>query len=241
MRQRRRVTFKVALVVAGAMAAPLAMTSVSTAASSPATFRFAAASPNRGGEIVSAQPPRGALDLGRTRPTAEVRAEVALRPRSEAVLHRLVAAVSSPTSPMYRHFLRKGQFGPRFGASPRAVAAVRRGLARLGLRTGPLSPNRLLLQVHGSVSSLDAALHVVVHRFRLPTGQLLDAALTAPVAPTSIAGYVQAVVGLGDVGPGSPATSAPRQDQGHRQGHDARHCRATERCADAVHGGEQHA
>lgn len=76
--------------------------------------------------------PRGSVDLGSAPLFAHISFEVALTPRRLAVLRRLAAAVSDPSSPLYRHYLAKGQFARMFGPTRATIAEVRRQLRALG-------------------------------------------------------------------------------------------------------------
>jgi len=81
---------------------------------------------------------KGVVELGTAPVRARVALEIALRPRDPASLARAVEAVSNPASALYRHYLAKGQFGPMFGPTRAAVAAVSGWLSRAGLRVGPV-------------------------------------------------------------------------------------------------------
>src|ERR1700691_4869786 len=59
--------------------------------------------------------PRGARALGAVPATRVLSAEVALRPADPAALEAFDAAVTTPSSPLYRHFLARDQFAARFG------------------------------------------------------------------------------------------------------------------------------
>src|SRR5438128_11891873 len=62
--------------------------------------------------------PDGTVDEGPLGDNTLIHASVLLRPRDPAALERFVTDVSTPGSPQFRHYLRTGEFGPRFGASP---------------------------------------------------------------------------------------------------------------------------
>jgi hypothetical protein len=71
---------------------------------------------------------------------------VVLAPRHGASLSAYARAVSDPRSWAYRHYLTPAQFARRFGASPAAIARVRRQLRAHGLTPGPVSANHLSLR-----------------------------------------------------------------------------------------------
>ena len=57
---------------------------------------------------------------------------VALAPRNPSALAAYAAAVTTPGSPLYRHYLTVAQFARRFGASTNAIARVRAALKARG-------------------------------------------------------------------------------------------------------------
>jgi subtilase family serine protease len=140
--------------------------------------------------------PAGAHDLG---PVADGRSfsfDVVLKPRDPAALTAFVDAVSTPGSPDYRDYLAQGQFGPRFGATPAAAAAVRSTLAQAGLHPGALSADGLLLPVTGTAARIDGGLGTSLHQVRLKSGKVVAANAAAVKLPAAISGDVEAVVGL---------------------------------------------
>jgi subtilase family serine protease len=148
---------------------------------------------------------------------------VALRPRSQTALDRFVAAVSTPASPLYRHFLGQGEFGRRFGATTAAIERVRRALEQLGLEPGVASVDGLTLTVSSSVTAFDAAFRADVHRFRYPTGASAVATAQAVAVPRPIARYVLAVGGLHQLVARVEATSMVRAMQHSPDRRDRQH------------------
>jgi hypothetical protein len=71
---------------------------------------------------------------------------VVLEPRSPAALRTYAEAVSTPSSPLYRHYLTPAQFARRFGASSTAIARVRSALRAQGLDPGAVSANHLSIR-----------------------------------------------------------------------------------------------
>ena len=115
--------------------------------------------------------------------------------RDPAALSAFIASVSSPASPDYRHYLAKGQFGPRFGPTAATVAAVRTALARSGLQVGALDDG-MLLPVTTTVAGAERAFGVTMSSFRLSSGKVVSANTTAVHLPSSIAPDIQGVTGL---------------------------------------------
>ena len=125
-----------------------------------------------------------------------VHATVALAPRNASALAAYAAAVATPGSPLYRHFLTVAQFARRFGASPSAIAKVRGALAARGMVVRAVTANRLALEVSSPAGTLKAS------AASLAPSRDSDASALPPVSG-ALAGLVQGVIG-----PGAPAPSA---------------------------------
>ncbi len=158
------------------------------------------------GVIGSAQPlPPQARDLGPLAPSRPVTLTLALRPRSPLQLAALVRAVSTPGSPLYRHYLTRAAFADRFGASRATVARVARVLQSLGLGRGHTAADNLSITVRAPAGIVEAALHVALARLRLPGGPAGFATLDRPSLPGGVAASVQAVIGLDTLAAAHPA------------------------------------
>ena len=124
-----------------------------------------------------------------------VHATVALAPRNASDLAAYAGAVTTPGSPLYRHYLTVAQFARRFGASPSAIAKVRAGLAARGVTVGLVAANRLALEVSSPAGTLKASTaSLALYR---------DSDASATSLTGAVDGLVQAVIG-----PGAPAPSA---------------------------------
>ena len=84
--------------------------------------------------------PAGAVVTGATDPGASIPSEVVLKPRDPAALDAFVAAVSTPGSPEYHHYLGRGQFAADFGPVAATITSARSWLTSTGLTVGATSP-----------------------------------------------------------------------------------------------------
>lgn len=137
-----------------------------------------------------------AVAVGPLAAATAMHADVLLLPRSPAALSSYATAVSTPGDPLYRHYLRRGQFAGRFGPTPAAIAAVSASLRSKGLLVGRLPSDHLSIPVSGTASSFSKAFSIGFERYRLPSGRIAFANTKAPLFPGSAARYVQAVIGL---------------------------------------------
>jgi hypothetical protein len=181
-----------ASLVVGIMAS---LASAGTAAS--AQVRSTAASSARL-LTVSAAPrlPLGARVLGYVASSTEESAAIALKLPDAAALTRFIDATTDPRSSQYHQYLSRGQFAKVFGPSEATIQAVKRELAGEGLRVTGVSSNGILVSFRGTAAQLEAAFHTGLVRIRMTGGTIGQATTTAARLPASIAGSVQAVVGL---------------------------------------------
>ena len=140
-----------------------------------------------------------AVALGRVSVSQPIELDIALRPRNPAALSSFATAVSSPSSPLYRRYLRPGAFGSAFGATSATVTSTVSALRRLGLGAGKVSSNRLLIKVSATAGAVERAFHTTIVRYRLASGAVFYANRAAPRIPASIAGGIQAIAGLDDL------------------------------------------
>jgi subtilase family serine protease len=142
---------------------------------------------------------------------------IGLRPRDAAGLAHMVHMVSDPRSPLFRHYISVSAFARRFGAAPQRIAAVRRTLRREGLAVGPAAANGLTIPAAGTAATMERAFSTSLQRVALAGGRAAFANTTPATLPTSIAGDVEAVVGLQDIGIPQPMDSsfAPVRRSGH--------------------------
>ncbi len=122
--------------------------------------------------------------------------DVTLEPAHLAALEALVAAVSTPGSSSYHHYLGPGAFAGRFGATQSTIAAVEAMLKGQGFRTLSVSANHLSIAVAGDVGAAERAFATHLERYRLRGGRVAFANTTAPSLPAGVGNAVQAVVGL---------------------------------------------
>lgn len=106
------------------------------------------------------------------------------------------AAVSDVHSKLFRHYLARGAFATRFGATAAEVDRVSTALERDGLVVQGLSANRLELKVTGSTGSMANAFDTRFAEIRLPDGVVGRATTTAVHVPATIAGSITSIVGF---------------------------------------------
>jgi hypothetical protein len=152
----------------------------------------------------AAATPAGATLVGTVAATQRMHVTITLRPRDPSALAAYASAVSTPGSPSYHHYLTPTQFAARFGATPAHIRAVRRSLVAHGLTPEAVSRGALSISVAAGAAQLERAFSVSLTRMALRGGGTAIRASAAPAVPASVAGAVQAVVGLNTTGAPRP-------------------------------------
>ncbi len=164
--------------------------------------------------------PAGTHQLGAVPPGQLVELDVVLAGQDPAGLAQAVAAVSTPGSPGYRHYLTPAQYAADYGPSPAEVAEVTTTLRSEGLTVGTPDPGSTLLPVRGTASVVSAALGTPLVSVQAPGDSARAIVNTAsPQVPASLRGVVTGVVGLDGLfqehsmvrrAPAAEAPEAPR-------------------------------
>ncbi len=89
--------------------------------------------------------------------------------RNQDQLDQLLKDLYDPTSPSYRQFLTVRQFTEEFGPTQAQYDAVISFARQNGLTVTGTSPNRLNVQVSGSVANVESAFHVNMGVYQHPT------------------------------------------------------------------------
>jgi len=100
--------------------------------------------------------------------TNELRLAIGLPLRNPAALTALLAQLYDPTSPQYHQYLTVEEFTERFGPTKDDYEAVIAFAGAQGLKVTARHPNRLLLDVSGSVADIERALHLTLRLYQHP-------------------------------------------------------------------------
>ena len=115
-------------------------------------------------KIISSLAPKGRLAA-----TNELWLAIGLPLRDRAGLENLVAQVSDPASPNFRHFLTREELTARFGPTAQDYEAVKTFARTNGLAITVTHDNRLLLDVTGPAAAVEKAFHITLRTYRHPT------------------------------------------------------------------------
>ncbi len=137
-----------------------------------------------------------ASHLGAVSQSSAVSLRVYLAPNGGIdALKSEVAAVSTPSSPSYRHFLSSAEYQARFEPSSSAVNAVTSWLHSSGLNVSGVEAHHRYVTVTGTVAAAQKAFGVSLQRYS-HDGQSVTAPAEAATVPSAVAGSVLTVSGL---------------------------------------------
>ncbi|MGA2854770.1 MAG: protease pro-enzyme activation domain-containing protein, partial [Verrucomicrobiota bacterium] len=100
--------------------------------------------------------------------TNQLNLAIGLPLRNQEALSNLLRQIYDPASPNYHHYLTPEQFAEQFGPAEKDYQAVIAFAKANGLRVTTTHPNRVLLDVSGSVADVERALHVTMHTYLHP-------------------------------------------------------------------------
>ena len=103
--------------------------------------------------------------------TQSLRLNIALPLRNESELDDLLQELYDPQSPSFHQFLSVPEFTERFAPTEEDYAAVVRFAEQNGLTVTGTFPNRMVVNVMGSVADIESAFQVTMGLYRHPTEQ----------------------------------------------------------------------
>ena len=110
-----------------------------------------------------------AQSVGHLPATQTMRLVLVLPLRHQPALEDLLQKLYDPSSPSYRQFLTVEEFTARFGPTPEDYDSVVRFAEANGLKVIGTSPNRVNVDVTGSVTSIEQAFHLTMGLYQHPT------------------------------------------------------------------------
>jgi hypothetical protein len=143
--------------------------------------------------------PAGTARFGAPAGDQVLHLDAVLTGQDPAGLRQLVAAVSTPGSPQYHHYLTAAQYAARFGPSTAEVAHVSSVLRAEGLTVGTPDPGSTLLPVSGTAAAVSSALGTSLQSVQAPHESRSVVNTSAPQIPASLVGQVTSIAGLDGV------------------------------------------
>lgn len=147
--------------------------------------------------------PVGARVVGRLPETQRMSLALTLRLRNSQQLDSLLEQLYDPSSSKYRQFLTVQQFTAQFGPTADDYAKATAFVQSNGLTVTRTTPNRLVLDVSGTVAQIERAFQVTMQEYQHPTEKrTYYAPNVEPSVPPGVP--VQGVAGLNNIEPPRP-------------------------------------
>ena len=135
--------------------------------------------------------------MGRVAGSQTISLALTLPLRHPAQLSDLLVRLYTPGDPLAGRFLTSDEFTARFGPTEADYQAAIAAAKAAGFQITGTHPNRLLLDVSGPASVVEAAFSVRLQTYRaVEDGRLFQAPDAGPRLPAGLAGRVSQVVGL---------------------------------------------
>ena len=106
--------------------------------------------------------------LGDLAGTNHLNLAIGLPLRNREALTNLLRQIYDPASPDYHHYLTPEQFTEKFGPTEKDYQGVLAFAKASGLQVTGTHPNRMLVDVSGSVANIERATHVTMHLYQHP-------------------------------------------------------------------------
>ena len=137
-----------------------------------------------------------AVCLNRLEAETQVPMTFILPLRNPEKLQDLINRIHDPADPQYGKYLTSKEFNRRYAPTKADYDNVIAYAESLGLTVSSFHPNRMLLNVSGSASSVESAFNLNLHRYQLPSGRTFYAPNNNPEVPSTIASVIGGIVGL---------------------------------------------
>jgi len=119
--------------------------------------------PAAGRQVLQGQVPEAVAHskaLNRVPAATPMRLAVGLPLRNQTELDKLLQELATPQSPNYRQYLTPAEFAERFGPSEEDYQALADYMRANGLSVTGTHPNRMILDVSGTVTQIESTFHV---------------------------------------------------------------------------------
>jgi kumamolisin len=151
-----------------------------------------------------------ARDIGPSRAAQTIRLAIGLQPPHMTAEQQYLNEIQDKSSPLFHQYLSEGAWTARFGPTVAAQQAVVSWAQQAGLTVTHLYPNRLIVDVSGSVGAIENALSVQLNNYSLK-GKSFFANAADPVLPGKLSGIVQSIEGLSSLQTMFPQMTSARE------------------------------
>ena len=157
------------------------------------------------------QLPPGATRIGTVSASRRFNLTIGLAPKDPRAFDALVHDVSTPGSPRFRKFLRRGEYARRFGPTSASIAPLVSSLRAAGFRVGPLRGARQFLNVSATAKGISNFFHSEMAEFRTADGAKHFSVTSAIRVDQALKPLLSGVTGLGSFNTLSPSATSTRR------------------------------
>jgi subtilase family serine protease len=165
---------------------------------------------------------QGATLAGDASPATRVRLAVTLEPQNAAAEQAALRAMYQVGSATYHKFLTPAQWEAAYAPTTAQVGGVESYLSGNGFTGLSVQSDRLLISATGTVADAEHAFNTTIGDYTMPNGSTFRANIAAAEVPSTLAGIVQAVVGLSNWRLPAPQPVLMTQNAGKRRAAKAR-------------------
>lgn len=140
-------------------------------------------------------PPPG-VRIGPTNPQQTMAIGVALKVQDQRALDGFLHDLYDPASPQFHHYLSPAEFTRRFVAGGRQQVLDFLKGAKLSAADRGIGS---IIQASGTVDQIQATFKVAISDYQDPSGTVVAQADSAPTLPSTVSGYIQAIIGLDNI------------------------------------------
>jgi pseudomonalisin len=160
---------------------------------------------------------QGATLAGDASPATRVRLAVTLEPQNATAEQAALRAMYQVGSATYHKFLTPAQWEAAYAPTTAQVGGVESYLSGNGFTGLSVQSDRLLISATGTVADAEHAFNTTIGDYTMPNGSTFRANIAAAEVPSTLAGIVQAVVGLSNWRLPAPQPVLMTQNAGKRR------------------------
>ncbi len=124
--------------------------------------------------------------MGPVNRATRINLSVGLPLQHQDELDSFLTQVADPSSPAYRQYLTPEEFARRFGPAERDYRQLIEFFTSRGFEVTDTAPNRMILDVAGTVAQVEAALHLNLAQWQHPSRGLFYAPDSEPILDTPV-------------------------------------------------------
>ncbi|MEI7479135.1 MAG: S53 family peptidase, partial [Actinomycetes bacterium] len=157
------------------------------------------------------QLPLDAKRIGQVSASRRFTLTIGLAPKDPSAFDTFVRDVSTPGTPNFRKFLRRGEYARRFGPTAASLAPLVSSLRAAGFRVDPIHGARQFLKVSATAAGISNFFHAEMAQFKTADGSKHFSVTGALRVDATLKPLISGVSGLGSFNTLSPSVTGTRR------------------------------